>query len=206
MYSKTNKTITKLNKNLIQTFRKYNALQVFDELNSISSQNIDNILATVHKDFKNIRVNVEKELLALAMLYYSENTETGKTKINLKWVQNFLSEYNPITNYQFYNELERKEQRFAESFIASKGSKKEIQKNLRLLSVQMSQYAIDITDRATLQAYKDNGVDKVKWNTEIDEKACTLCKQRNGKVYDIDKVPTKPHINCRCYLTPFVSR
>lgn len=201
MYKKTDKTITKLNKSFIKTFRKYNSLTLFDELNQISSEKIDGFLNTVHKDYDRMQNEIENELLALALLYYDDYSENGKTPINKKWVKSVLSEYNPITNYQFYNEIERKGQRFAESFISSKGSKKEIQKALRYLSVQMSQYAIDITDRAMLQAFKDSGIKQVKWNAEIDDKTCKVCMQRDNKIYNINKIPTKPHINCRCYFT-----
>jgi SPP1 gp7 family putative phage head morphogenesis protein len=61
---------------------------------------------------------------------------------------------------------------------------------------------LEAVDEATIDGYKDAGVSKVKWNTEIDGRECSVCRERNGKVYEIGNVPPKPHRNCRCYLSP----
>jgi SPP1 gp7 family putative phage head morphogenesis protein len=61
---------------------------------------------------------------------------------------------------------------------------------------------LDAVDEATLDGYKDSGVEKVKWNTNIDGRECKTCRERDGEVYAIDDVPPKAHRNCRCYLTP----
>jgi hypothetical protein len=42
----------------------------------------------------------------------------------------------------------------------------------------------------------------VKWITEEDELRCAECAERHNKVYHIDSIPPKPHINCRCYFEP----
>lgn len=39
---------------------------------------------------------------------------------------------------------------------------------------------------------------KYKWLTEPG--ACKTCLAMNGKIYDKDKVPKKPHPNCRCHV------
>lgn len=62
---------------------------------------------------------------------------------------------------------------------------------------------IDITDKAVEQAYLDNDVEKVVWVTIKDERRCVECRKRDGKIYDIAKVPPKPHLGCRCYLLPY---
>jgi SPP1 gp7 family putative phage head morphogenesis protein len=61
---------------------------------------------------------------------------------------------------------------------------------------------LEAVDTATLDGFKDSGVEKVMWNTNIDGRECKVCRERNGKTYSIDKVPPKAHRNCRCYLTP----
>lgn len=206
MYEATDKGILALNKYFIKIFDKYNRITAFDELNDASSGQISDAIESIKNDYKKMVRTAEDQFLELALIYYDEFSETEKTDINRKWVKNFLSEYNPVTKYQFYNEAERKAERFAESLIATNGNRQEIKTALRYWAVQVSQYALDITDRAVLQAYKDNGTKQVKWFTQIDEKVCDICKKRNGKIYDIDKIPDKPHLNCRCYYKPIDNR
>ena len=63
-------------------------------------------------------------------------------------------------------------------------------------------YADLVADEATLQAFKDAGVKRVRWRTEEDEKVCKYCRPLDGKVFDIDKVPPKQHWGCRCWFEP----
>lgn len=80
--------------------------------------------------------------------------------------------------------------------------KKEFDKSLRYWSRMTDQYCIDVSDRAQLKAFNDAGVKKVRWNTELDGRECKICRDRDGKVYLIDKLPSKPHWRCRCWFTP----
>jgi SPP1 gp7 family putative phage head morphogenesis protein len=65
---------------------------------------------------------------------------------------------------------------------------------------------LEAVDNATLDGYKDSGVDEVEWHTNIDGRECKVCRERNGKIYKIDKVPPKPHRNCRCRYAPVPKR
>ena len=67
---------------------------------------------------------------------------------------------------------------------------------------QTQQYGITVVDEATLKAFKDMGVKKVKWIAELDRRTCKICRDRNGAIYELSKVPQKTHYNCRCYLEP----
>lgn len=58
---------------------------------------------------------------------------------------------------------------------------------------------------ATLQRYKDAGVEFVKILAAVDERTCDDCGSENGNIYPIDKVPPLPfHANCRCTIIPVV--
>lgn len=206
MYKKTDKIITALNKDFIRRFRKYNTVSRFDELNNLLVIRTSNLFEQVKTDYKEMQDEAEKGFLEMAIAYYSEYADKKYTDINKEWITQILSAYNPVTDYQFYNEAQRKADRFAESLIASNGSRKAIQTALRYWGVQVSQYAVDVTDKAVLTAYKDNGVKKVIWVTEIDKRTCQICKNRNGKIYSIDNIPIKPHLNCRCYYKPIDNR
>jgi SPP1 gp7 family putative phage head morphogenesis protein len=65
---------------------------------------------------------------------------------------------------------------------------------------------LESVDKATLDGYKDSGVDEVEWHTNIDGRECKVCRERNGRVYKIDEVPPKPHRNCRCRYAPVPKR
>ncbi|MDY2752572.1 MAG: minor capsid protein [Blautia obeum] len=56
---------------------------------------------------------------------------------------------------------------------------------------------------ATIQRYKDAGVNYVQiWAAE-DERTCDTCKKFHGKIYRIDECPILPlHANCRCTIIP----
>lgn len=45
---------------------------------------------------------------------------------------------------------------------------------------------------------KLSGSRYVLWLAEEDEKLCTLCSKRHGKIYDIEHEPDLAHPNCRC--------
>lgn len=56
---------------------------------------------------------------------------------------------------------------------------------------------------ATLQRYKDSGVEYVQVWAAQDERTCEVCGSYHGKVYPIDKCPILPfHANCRCTIIP----
>ena len=50
----------------------------------------------------------------------------------------------------------------------------------------------------------ENEKEKIVWETEKDLRVCEVCRNRDGKVYELKRVPKKPHYNCRCWLRPFV--
>ena len=59
-----------------------------------------------------------------------------------------------------------------------------------------------VSDAATRRAYKDVGVQYVRWVAEKDDKTCDECMALDGLVFLLRDVPDKPHYNCRCTLKP----
>ena len=129
-------------------------------------------------------------------------------KANDRYVDGILREYNPITGYLYYPEADRKRARLAEALIAAVlvGARADYHKELRrfakLWHTQTLQYGETTVDRARLDTFKKNGIKRVMWQSEHDERVCTECKERDGKIYPIDAIPTKPHYRCRCWLIP----
>lgn len=121
-------------------------------------------------------------------------------------VYKILGEPDPVTNYAYDTETIRKRERAKESVKSVPGRLQKqllLDKAIRLWNQETAQYADIVSDAATIQAFKDAGVEKVKWVTQNDEKVCSKCNALDGKVFPITQVPTKPHWRCRCTITSF---
>lgn len=195
MYEYTDKVVLYMKKRFIRLFSNFKGQMSFDELNVIQSSK------ALYEELNKI---VEECLLMIAKRAYKDNSGINEDIIDVMWLHRQLDDYNPVTKYVYTHEVERKCARFAESIIASPNKAKEIETALRYWSNMVYQYAIHITDAAARQAYLDNGAERVVWVTVKDERRCRECLKRHNKVYDIDKVPPKPHLGCRCYIRPYL--
>lgn len=210
MYETADKLIALLDEKL----RRYiNRLDVtgFAELNALTVQNettemLKRLLKDNEEAFKKIAEDAKAEAATDI-----ENL-TGEKAVLIatgsKYIDEILSQYNEITEYLYYPEADRKRARLSEALIVAimLRDRQKYHDNLRkfasLWHTQTVQYEITVTDETRTDMFKKNGIRKVKWNAEHDDKTCKECKERDGKIYPIDKVPGKPHYNCRCWLTP----
>lgn len=121
------------------------------------------------------------------------------------WLAGFLGEPNEESHYVFDAEVTRKRDRAIED---SESEPTRVQKQLAMEKhlrhwLQMAAWYTDMASQeAEYQALKDFGAAKVKWNIYGDDKVCHTCFEMDGKIFRIDKVPVRPHLRCRCYLTP----
>lgn len=192
MYKYTDIIIKKLNNLAMRAFDKHRNMLKSDELHVIRSS---------HALYEELYTQTYKQFVILFTSFFKKYSHSDiDLYIVGRWIDKILQGYNPVTKYIFDNEVDRKRSRLAESIIASTDKNAEYKKALRLWSAMTAQYAIDVTDEAVKQAYIKDGVKYVKWVTNIDGRECSECRDRNGKIYAIDKVPAKPHIGCRCYL------
>ena len=210
MYETADRLIALLDKKL----RRYiNRLDVtgFSELNALVIQRettelIKKLLADNKEAFKKIAEDAIAE--AAADIENLTGEEAKRVKADDKYVDEILNQYNEITDYLYYPEADRKRARLSEALIVALMllDRAKYHDNLRkfanLWHTQTVQYEITITDETRVDIFDRNGIKKVKWNAEHDEKTCKVCRERDGKIYPIDKVPAKPHYNCRCWLTP----
>lgn len=139
--------------------------------------------------------------------------KTGKTiaeEPTKTWLnRDVLGNPNPLTKYIYEYEKDRKAEKAAEAVNAVKtreAKNAELTKHGKYWMTQTRYYADYITDEAVKKAYKSVGVEKVKWVTAKDEKVCSECSPLDGKVFDLDGVPTKPHLNCRCMIVPYIGK
>lgn len=204
-----------LNRKAIRRFAaaKQKAVQLkFDELSVIE------ICKDLYKALAKDNRNTFRDLAILA--YNQADPHGEENEFFEMWLlDEILGKPNEVTHYTYNHEVDRKRDRLAEAINSvptpgkakitlkkpgkiAKGTTKtmEFQRALRLWARQTAEYADIVTDEATLQAYRDAGVKRVIWQTEEDDRVCEICGPRDGRVYDIENVPPKPHINCRCWL------
>lgn len=185
-----------MNEKAIKRFEKAKKdcnLLDFDELNAMRV--IKKLYADLEKDNK-------KTFLSLAGMAYMSASPHGSSEPTEKWVNDLLAEDDSVSLYIYLHEVTRKRDYTIEAVIAARDKAKEFRRGLSYWAKMVAHEADRIVDEATLKAYRDAGVKKVRWITEHDKRVCDHCEPRDGKVYDIDKVPPKPHINCRCWLEP----
>lgn len=188
MYELTDIVIENIRKELIRDFSKLKSLLSYDELN---------VMSATKAVYSKIDLYVRQMFLQLMQAVYKKVTKRT-CPYNYAWLESFLLEYDEVSKYVYANEFERKRARLAEALIASPKKNEEIDAALRYLSFMLTAYAVRVTDQVVLTAYRDMGIDAVRWKAEKDNKTCTICKHRNGHIYDIEQVPPKPHLNCRC--------
>ena len=210
MYRQADKLLEQLKK-LIR--REFNRLGIFgfDELNaprvtSETTELFDRLMRENKKQYLKAAQKAYSDAVVLAVAAGYE--DPGKNRINEAWLVGLLLAYNFVSGYLYESEAERKRLRLAEQMMTAKEYlnrtlyNDSLRRSANLWWTQTSHYMLDAVDTATLDGYKDSGVEKVMWNTNIDGRECKVCRERNGKIYAIDKVPPKAHRNCRCYITP----
>ncbi len=162
-----------------------------------------NVLQSSKELYSKLDTSNQTAFLKLARARYKDITgEENDEAITLPWLLAILLAYNPVTEYIYENEVTRKRDRYAESMIASGNKLAVINRSMSLWMRQTEQFMVFIEDAAVLDGYKKNGVKQVRWVTQKDERTCPTCGPMNGKIYNINKVPPKPHHNCRCYVVP----
>ena len=210
MYRLADKLLERLKK-LIR--REFNRLGIFgfDELNTsrVTTETIalfNRLMRENEAQFLRAAKKAFADAVALAIAAGYDGSD--EDRIDEAWLRNFLGSYNFVSGYLYESEAERKRLRLAEQMMTAKEYQSRTQYNdsirrsANLWWTQTLHYMLDVVDTATLFAYTAMGVEKVKWNTNIDGRECKTCRERNGKIYFIKDVPHKAHRNCRCYLTP----
>ena len=210
MYRLADKLLEQLKK-LIR--REFNRLGIFgfDELNA------PRVTAETTSLFDRLMSENKKRYLEAAKRAYSNAvatsvavgySESSENRISEAWLVGLLTSYNFVSGYLYESEAERKRLRLTEQMMTAREYlnrtiyNDSLRRSANLWWTQTAHYMLDAVDAATLDGYKDSGVERVMWNTNIDGRECKVCRERDGKTYDIDKVPPKAHRGCRCYITP----
>lgn len=124
------------------------------------------------------------------------------------FVNQYLKGYDPVTQYVYIKEADRKRMRLNESILAAKEYQeivklqKAVKKAADLWFTQGSQYALDIMLATVVAVFMKAGVKKLRWNTQQDDKVCGDCHDLDGKVFNAKDYPPPQHYGCRCFPTP----
>lgn len=205
-YKKLNKKLNKdIEKAIVNTVEGYTQSQV---------EFYSDLCKPLSSSFEDMFIKVNKQVL--------DNVITGKMYgDNIKLSDRLWSNHKKTV--KTINDI------LTDGFIAKKGSK-EIAKDLEVYctpdylkeydkftihpksknKVEFNSYRLANTyinhayQEATRQSAKGNPfVEKIEWLSGTDDNVCDLCKERNGKKFDKDKVPLD-HPLGRCTLLPVI--
>lgn len=209
IYSELDKQLKVMKRQIREDFSEL-SLASFDELDVIRTRK------RTEKMYDKLKRINEKAYIKSAKGAYNvtekslipagvENKKT-KTDINDKWLLKVLGAYHLATGYLYNSETERKRLRLNEEILTAReytdhaAYRKAVKRAMDLWWTQSQQYGIYTADEGCISAFRDYGIERVRWVSEMDGHECKTCRERNGKVYDIDDIPEKTHYGCRCRL------
>lgn len=209
MYKHLDSLLAKVKKKIRTEFNRLGSMG-FDELNVVNTRK------TTAQMYDRLLTANEEAYLKAAIVAYEKATGSAKdagfsgeeTEIDLDWLLAVLLAYNLVTGYIYGREAERKRLRLNEQILTAREFddrsvfNSSLRRSANLWWTQTLQYGVDVVDEATLQAYRDAGVEYVRWIAVQDERTCEECGPRHMKIYRIDKAPSKTHYGCRCRLEP----
>lgn len=201
IYRHADQAIKRLKSMMEAEFSRASTTLGFDEMNFID------VRATVNQMYSRIDQAVREELEEVAEKAYRDIVPVPperKSVLPIGFLAAILGNPDRVTKYVYTNEWERKRDKLTESLMIAAGNqelRKALQIGLAAIAFQIAQYADNVTDRAREQAFEDEGITWVRWNTQRDERVCKECRPLDKMVFPLGKVPDK-HYHCRCYLTP----
>lgn len=210
MYRLADKLLEQLKKMIRREFNRLGIIG-FDELNaSRVSRETTELFDRLMRENKRLYLKAAQKAYddAVAAAKAAGYEGSPENRINEAWVVALLGAYNFVSGYLYESEAERKRLRLGEQMMTAREYQNRplyndsTRRTANLWWTQTSHYMLESVDNATLDGFRDSGVDKVMWVTNIDGKECSVCRERNGKIYDIDKFPPKPHLRCRCGRAP----
>ena len=210
MYKHLDTLLAKAKKKLRIEFNRI-GMMGFDVLNVVNTKKVtkaafERLLSENEKMYQSVadKAYSSAKKKAAAVGYADDE----KAELSGEWLVGILLGYNFVTGYVYDREAERKRLRLNEQILTAREYddrqmfNESLRKAANLWWSQTTQYGISVVDKASLQAYEDLGVKRVRWRTNIDGRECKVCRARNNKIYKISEVPEKTHYGCRCYLDP----
>ena len=205
LFEYEDKVVKVLLRKLLRLFR---SLARTIQSNTINGLDELNVIPAVNKMYDEILALTLEFLKAVAQRAYRRARRKRRDDDFLLdlWLLDYLNQYNPVTEYLFFQEADRKRARLIEAIMSVLTSKnptttvsKVVDKGLKDWVRQVDQFGDCVVVDATEKAYEDNGTKQVMWVTQRDERVCSLCIPLDGEIFDIEDVPPPQHYNCRCF-------
>lgn len=187
MYKQLDKILKKLVRQIYRMFQKARALP-FDELNVAPRMRV------FYEELEEVNLEAYKEI---ATFYYRREGRDRDFSIEL--LMELLRTPSPVMRYSYDAEKVRKRDRLVEALLATGGNVTEFDTAMRYWTQMTGWFAVEVADTAVAQARAEMAVERVRWRAEHDSKTCHVCYKRDGKVYRLSELPSKPHPNCRCW-------
>ena len=207
-YRISDQIIARLNRQMVRRAAevKRNLSQLgFDELNVMKQ--IDGLYSWLDKNnrkqFKQLFIYRYLEMC----LYLSEKSQDEDDEIDdlaEMHTAGLLEKPNETLHYTYETEVLRKRDRAKEAInsVPTRVQKQvEFEKSLRYWAQMTTWFTDFVSQNAELQAFKDNGVKYVQRHEQNDDKVCKECREADGEIYEINKIPGLPHPRCRRWFT-----
>lgn len=205
-FAYADKQLAKLKQSVSAEFHNTANALSFDELNVASTHDLTvNLYNRLRSTHEKMLESVERQAYKAAD---AETESEGDTTDYTSMVGVLLTQYNPVTEYVYNNEVRRKRERLMEALMAApnrNARRAALNKAAKLWFAQAREYTDITVEDARLRAFEDAGIEKVRYMAEDDEHTCHECREMNGKVYPIEEAPDLPrHYHCRCWLEPVI--
>jgi SPP1 gp7 family putative phage head morphogenesis protein len=194
-YRSIDKRMAKVERQIALEFHNLRLRFAFDHLN------VTSLRRAVREMYSRMDKRNRAAYIAEYMAMYDDASEEEAKKA----VKRMLGGYNSVTEFVYAKETLRKAERTVEAMMSA-GSRSQMREGIdraqRLWVAQSKQYADIVVDEAMIASYKRDGIKRVVWITQEDERRCAHCRSLDGREFPIDDIPPKPHRNCRCYVLP----
>lgn len=213
-----------LTKKIKLLFAKYKNESGVIQMNEMQKQKVLSDIDNLLFKYKTQVTKDELEKMSIALLLVFNNTGTqidglinGQTFVSDNDKQNIINEkYKGKTLTQRITDNKNEMfQNIKQSILmgVSGGAllnqvvnnlNKDINKGTSTTMTVGTTEGVRVATNSINMSYQQNGVGSVRWETERDGHVCDKCKEREGNVYSLNEVFTKPplHPHCRCILVP----
>ena len=205
-YKKLNKRLNKdIEKAIVNTVEGYTQSQVefYSDLCKPLSSSFEDMFSKVNKQVLDnvITGKMYGDNIKLSDRLWSNHNKTAKTINDIltdgftakKGSKEIAKDLEAYVNPDYKKEYDK--------FTIHPNSKNKVEFNSYRLA---NTYINHAYQEATRQSAKENPfVEKIEWLSGTDDNVCDLCKERNGKKFDKNKVPLD-HPLGRCTLLPVI--
>jgi SPP1 gp7 family putative phage head morphogenesis protein len=192
-----------ISSNTLYSFSRYRNLQetISKEIYKIGKLEIESTQLTLLDSYKEIYLKTN-EKLGIDTSWTILNENFAKEVVNANFKGAKYSDRIWDNKSKLKQQLEKN---IVDTVIAGQSKDKAVKAIIDRFGVAFSDSdriirteTMRVLNDGQKQSYKDNGYTKVEWLVEDDDRLCDECSPLDGKIFDINAVPSLIHPNCRC--------